>query len=128
MYKLPTLEPKATSRCAGNVRSGAGSSGGRKLQEAAELGLVHIQKLAASHVSGLAAVAKGRHVGLLNLETLLTSNAGLILAMCRTLGLQICGCKTTFGPCIWGIQFAWSCGRDDIGLLNLKILLNVNAA
>ncbi len=84
VYKLPSLEPKAASRFAGGARGSAASSGGKKLQEAAELGLLHLQKLAASHMSGLAAVAKGRHVGLFNLETLLTSNAGQIFAQLRS--------------------------------------------
>ena len=78
IYKLPSLEPKAASRFAGGARGGAASSGLKKLQEAEKLGLLHPQRLAASHLSGLVAVAKGRHVGILNLETLLTSNEGNI--------------------------------------------------
>ena len=76
IYKLPTLEPKAASRFAGNFRGVAASFGGKKLQEAADISMLHLRKLACSHVSGLLAVAKCRHVGLLNMESLATSNAG----------------------------------------------------
>ena len=76
VYKLPTLEPKAASRFAGSVRGVTSSSGGKKLQEASDIGLLHLRKLACSHASGLLAVAKGRHMGLLNMESMATSNAG----------------------------------------------------
>ena len=76
VYKIPTLEPKAASRFAGSVRGVASSTGGKKLQEAADIGVLHLRKLACSHASGLCAVAKGRHVGMLNMESLATTNAG----------------------------------------------------
>ncbi|KAK9837553.1 hypothetical protein WJX74_000015 [Apatococcus lobatus] len=75
VYKIPTLEPKAASRFTGSVWGVTSSSGGKKLQEASDIGVLHLRKLACSHASGLLAVAKGRHVGLLNMESMATSNA-----------------------------------------------------